>query len=231
MTTAPITAAPPSVAGQVITLHGETELIARAGHLFEAKTEFICAAVDTSIWSMSITRDHALRRLATHRAAGVAVYKLYNPAAVAEPADLAHLARVAEFGAQVRICPSKLPHEAIIIDGRVAILAGPTVAGERDFSVVSVPGVVEGVRSLFMTTWQAATDLAEYLPASRPQVDEQGLTILRLLSAGQKDETAARQLGFSVRTYRRRVAELMDALGASSRFQAGVRARELGLRI
>ena len=32
-----------------------------------------------------------------------------------------------------------------------------------------------------------------------------------------------------VRTYRRRVAELMTALGAESRFQAGVRARELGL--
>jgi hypothetical protein len=32
-----------------------------------------------------------------------------------------------------------------------------------------------------------------------------------------------------VRTYRRRVAELMSALGAESRFQAGVRARELGL--
>jgi DNA-binding NarL/FixJ family response regulator len=61
-------------------------------------------------------------------------------------------------------------------------------------------------------------------------VDEQGLTILRLLSAGQKDETAARSMGLSVRTYRRRVAELMTLLGADSRFQAGVRARALGLR-
>jgi hypothetical protein len=33
----------------------------------------------------------------------------------------------------------------------------------------------------------------------------------------------------SVRTYRRRVAELLDILDAGSRFQAGVRAGELGL--
>ena len=42
-------------------------------------------------------------------------------------------------------------------------------------------------------------------------------------------EAAARRLGTSLRTYRRRVAELMAALEAGSRFQAGVRAGELGL--
>jgi DNA-binding NarL/FixJ family response regulator len=50
-----------------------------------------------------------------------------------------------------------------------------------------------------------------------------------MLGAGLKDETAARELGLSLRTYRRRVADLMAALGADSRFQAGLRARELGL--
>jgi hypothetical protein len=33
----------------------------------------------------------------------------------------------------------------------------------------------------------------------------------------------------SLRTYRRRVAELLNALDAGSRFQAGMRAGELGL--
>lgn len=35
----------------------------------------------------------------------------------------------------------------------------------------------------------------------------------------------------SPRTYRRRVAELMALLGAESRFQAGVRAKTLGLPV
>ncbi len=47
--------------------------------------------------------------------------------------------------------------------------------------------------------------------------------------AGLTDEAAARRLGTSLRIYRRRVAELMAALEAGSRFQAGVRAGELGL--
>jgi DNA-binding NarL/FixJ family response regulator len=50
-----------------------------------------------------------------------------------------------------------------------------------------------------------------------------------LHQAALTDETAARRLGTSLRTYRRRVAELMAALEAGSRFQAGVRAGELGL--
>jgi hypothetical protein len=36
-------------------------------------------------------------------------------------------------------------------------------------------------------------------------------------------------MGISVRPYRRRVDDLNKTLGASSRFQAGARARELGL--
>lgn len=52
---------------------------------------------------------------------------------------------------------------------------------------------------------------------------------LRVIPATMTDVTASRELGMSLRTYRRRVAELLVALGADSRFQAGVRAGELGL--
>lgn len=54
--------------------------------------------------------------------------------------------------------------------------------------------------------------------------------MLRALGSGATDTAAAKELGMSVRTYRRRVAELLDTLDAGSRFQAGVRAGELGLR-
>ncbi|MDT0406950.1 response regulator transcription factor, partial [Streptomyces edwardsiae] len=43
-----------------------------------------------------------------------------------------------------------------------------------------------------------------------------------------KDEAGARELGVSVRTYRRHVAELMQTLGAASRAQAALLARERG---
>ncbi|HEX3780075.1 MAG TPA: DNA-binding response regulator [Pseudonocardiaceae bacterium] len=231
MTTAPPTPTPPSVAGQVITLYGEQELIARAGHLFNAREEFVCAATDPSVWRRANGDQPWPEQMRARVAAGVQFRKMYGPRAVADQRDAAQLLEMAATGIQIRICLAPLAHETIIVDRRVAFIAGQVVDGVQSYSVVQTPEVVAGVRSLFFGTWQGATDLTDYLPSPPPQVDEQGLTILRLLSAGQKDETAARQLGLSVRTYRRRVAELMELLGASSRFQAGVRARELGLRV
>ena len=231
MTTAPPTPTPPSVAGQVITLYGEQELFARAGHLFHAREEFVCAATDLTVWRRTSGEMPTPDQMRATVATGVRFRKMYSPQAVADEADAAHLLSIAAVGVQVRICLAPLVHETIIIDRRVAFIAGPIVDGVQSYSVVQTPEVVAGVRSLFFGTWQGATELTDYLPAPPPQVDEQGLTILRLLSTGQKDEAAARGLGLSVRTYRRRVAELMELLGASSRFQAGVRARELGLRV
>ncbi|MFB8139970.1 DNA-binding response regulator [Streptomyces parvus] len=43
-----------------------------------------------------------------------------------------------------------------------------------------------------------------------------------------KDEAGARELGVSVRTYRRHVADLIQTLGAASRAQAALLARERG---
>jgi DNA-binding NarL/FixJ family response regulator len=225
-----LTAGPRPGDGQVITLRGEAELFARAGHLFEAREEFVCAAMDMATWSRRGARQVKAAQIAANVAGGLQMRKLYNPAAVADPADAAHLMEIASVGVRVRICPTTLAHETIIIDRKVAILAGAPVAGVREYSVVMAPEVVAGVRSLFQASWAGATDLAEYLPSAPPAVDEQGMAILRLLSAGQKDEAAARSMGVSVRTYRRRVAELMALLGAESRFQAGERARALGLR-
>lgn len=230
MTTAPITRRP-TLAGQVITLHGTAELKARAGHLMRPTSEFICAAVDTSTWSTLTPQRRALAQATESIEAGIQIYKLFNASVLTDPVGAEHVRAIATVGARVRISAATLPHETIIVDGRIAVLAGAGSGAARDFSVITVPDVVDSVRSLVLGAWQAATDLAEHEAAQVPAIDEHGLTILRSLSAGQKDEAAARQLGLSVRTYRRRVAELMELLGASSRFQAGVRARELGLRV
>lgn len=52
--------------------------------------------------------------------------------------------------------------------------------------------------------------------------------VLALLAGGCTDETAARQVGVSVRHLRRRVARLMNHLQVTSRFSAGVAAAHRG---
>jgi DNA-binding NarL/FixJ family response regulator len=51
--------------------------------------------------------------------------------------------------------------------------------------------------------------------------------LLQELAAGAKDEQIARTLGLSLRTVRRRVADLIE-LGVDNRFQAGVEAVRRG---
>ncbi len=48
------------------------------------------------------------------------------------------------------------------------------------------------------------------------------------LTPATKDESGARDLGISVRTYRKHVASLMPRLQATNRFQAALLARERG---
>jgi DNA-binding NarL/FixJ family response regulator len=215
---------------QVITVHGDDELIVRAGHLFAgAQTEFVCAARDLNTWSQPQARTAIRRRMATSGAARLVVNKLLSPIALADEAQRLHLRQVTAHGAQVRISGSALPHETIIIDRRVMILAGREAPGGREFTVTASPALVGGVHALFRAAWEAAVDLDAYLRRDVPHLDLDGRTILRALGSGLTDATAARQLGVSLRTYRRRVAELMTTLEAESRFQAGLRAGKLGL--
>lgn len=60
-------------------------------------------------------------------------------------------------------------------------------------------------------------DMQTTLPA--PTDEERA--VASLLVTGMTDEMAARRLGLSRRTFRRRLKALMDKLGARSRFQAG----------
>jgi DNA-binding NarL/FixJ family response regulator len=133
-------------------------------------------------------------------------------------------------GAQVRISGGALPHETIIIDQRIAIIAGGHTPAGREYSVTSSPALVAGVNDLFRAAWSAAADFGSYLTREAPPLlEESSREVLRALGEGLTDEAAARRLGVSLRTYRRRVADLLLALEADSRFQAGLRAGELGL--
>ena len=215
---------------QTSTVRGDAELIARAGHLFDAvHEEFVCAARDLATWSHPEARSAIAQRVLSSGADSFRVRKLWSPLVLADEGQRAQLRRLDAAGAQVRISSAPLPHETIIIDRRVAILAGEPSPLGRAYTVTTSPVLVGGVYSLFTAAWEAATDLGAYLRGEVPELAPEAREILRVLGAGLTDEAAARRLGTSLRTYRRRVAELMSALEAGSRFQAGVRAGELGL--
>jgi DNA-binding NarL/FixJ family response regulator len=160
---------------------------------------------------------------------GLAVRKLYTSSVLADDQQRRQLLDLVAVGARVRICEAGLPHETIIIDRRVMILAGADAMGDREFTVTTPPALIEGVHALFDATWETSTPLGTRLREDLPRIGPESRAILRALGDGLTDEVAARRLGVSLRTYRRRVADPMQLLESDSRFQAGVRAGELGL--
>jgi hypothetical protein len=221
---------------EVFSVHGDAELVARAGHLFaSARTEFLCAARDLATWSQPEARAAIRDRMrakgsqGSPGSSGLTPRKLLSPVALADEEARAHLRLVRSRGALVRISGSPLPHETILIDRRVMILAGRQTPTGREYTVTTSQTLVDGVHSLFRAIWDSAADLDTYLRGDVPHLDADGRLVLEALASGLTDAAAARRLGVSLRTYRRRVAELMATLEAGSRFQAGLRASELGL--
>ncbi|GAA2711358.1 MULTISPECIES: LuxR family transcriptional regulator [Streptomyces] len=155
----------------------------------------------------------------------ITVRLLSSPALLDEEFVREQLARERPVAIRVARVP---PLQALVVDGRAALVVAESAVGRRA-SVIRLPEVLHTLQTLFESVW------ANAVPAGEPLVfgdrDRAALArqVLGALRAGVTDEVAARELAVSVRTYRRYVAEIMALLGASSRFQAGVRAAELGL--
>ncbi|MEU3911269.1 MULTISPECIES: LuxR C-terminal-related transcriptional regulator [Streptomyces] len=116
--------------------------------------------------------------------------------------------------------------EMLVVDEEVALVRAESGGGA---SVVRAAAVLVPVQALFASAWRNAALPGGGIGPASPLRTAFAAGILQQLHTGSTDEAAARELGVSVRTYRRHVAEIMEALGTKSRFQAGVRAAESGL--
>jgi DNA-binding NarL/FixJ family response regulator len=82
--------------------------------------------------------------------------------------------------------------------------------------------LTSALQVLFDQLWSQAT------PLRLSENADPNTTLINLLASGMKDEAIARQLGVSGRTLRRRIAQVQEQLGATSRFQAGLQAGRRG---
>ncbi|MEU7650194.1 TrmB family transcriptional regulator sugar-binding domain-containing protein [Streptomyces huasconensis] len=129
---------------------------------------------------------------------------------------------------EVRLVEAPL-QEMVLVDDTAALVRTRGDATERQALVVRAPVLLRHLRMFFAASWPRSVALADYRKLSDRSRNGLARRILVALSSGRTDEAAARELGMSVRTYRRNVADIARELGANSRFQAGVRAVELGL--
>lgn len=131
----------------------------------------------------------------------------------------------AEVGEEIRVLP-EVAARLLVIGTTHALLPEPLGEMTMPRILVRQRGIVEALGMLFEQMWQQASPLAAYERGVRG--DELRRQLLQQLASGAQDEQVARRLGLSLRTVRRRVAEVMAELGAESRFQAGVEAARRG---
>jgi ATP/maltotriose-dependent transcriptional regulator MalT len=155
----------------------------------------------------------------------VRVRLLTSPALLDEEYVREQLGRERPVSVRIARVP---PLQAMIVDGSTALVVADSAVGRRA-SLIRVPEVLNTLQTLFENVWVRAVSAGERTMFGDRYRASLARQILGALQGGVTDEVAARDLAISVRTYRRHVAEIMSLLGANSRFQAGVRAAELGL--
>jgi DNA-binding CsgD family transcriptional regulator len=132
------------------------------------------------------------------------------------------LAFRASLGEEIRLVP-EVPTRMLLLGRTHAILPEPLGFADEPRSLVRQRGLVEALTLWFEEIWARASPLPDLAAAH-----DQRRFLLELMAGGAQDEQIARRLGISLRTVRRRVAEVLGELGAESRFQAGVEAARRG---
>ncbi len=142
--------------------------------------------------------------------------------------DAPQLMRVrAEAGEEVRVM-TDVPTRLAVFGSSAALLGQRFGVDDDRRLVLRQASIVAALGCLFEALWEKALAVP-ILGGPRHDEGRNGQRLLvRQLAGGAKDEQIARALGLSVRTVRRRVAELLDELGAESRFQAGAEAVRRG---
>lgn len=156
---------------------------------------------------------------------GVRYRAVYAPEALEWPGVLDDIRELVSHGEQARVLPG-LRIKLAIADRRIALMPLSLELDDVRAAIIHPSTLLDGLIDLWEMCWQQAVPIEA--PPNDPLSDDHR-ALLTLLVSGLKDEAIARQLGWSIRTMRRRMSSLYELLGAENRFQAGVLAARRGL--
>jgi predicted transcriptional regulator len=166
-------------------------------------------------------------------AAGVTYRVIYDSNALAIPGRMyGDILPSSAAGEQARTRP-ELPIKLIISDDKFALIPAAVTSRSIDTTfVIHMSPILDALIALFEAEWAVATPIpgtetgAGTNGSQAP--DTETAALLAMLAAGMTDAAIARSLSWSMRTAQRRMRQLMADLGVTTRFQAGVAAREKG---
>ncbi|MFD9869588.1 helix-turn-helix transcriptional regulator [Streptomyces niveus] len=210
-------------------LEGLSEIRNRIDDLaFFARDEILSVEPYTKLSAENIERSRPLDLRCLRR--GVRIRNVVLAAALDDLPTREYLRELVRRGAQIRVAEN-ITERILVYDGRTALVPVDPQNTARGALLAHKSGLVSNIIALFEKIWTQADDLLTVTKEASDAVD--GLSeieqqvLISMCTVG-KDEAGARELGISVRTYRRHVADLLQSLGAASRAQGALLARERG---
>jgi DNA-binding CsgD family transcriptional regulator len=171
--------------------------------------------------------DEEDRRLTNEE---VAYRVIYDRSAVAMPGRMADIWNGIRLGEQARV--GKVPMKMMLCDDRSALIPVATAGSGYSIDAAYLIGpssLLDALSALFESLWQRAVPVNRVpQEAGGEELAAEDVDLIGLLVAGNTDERIARSLGWHVRTVSRHVRQLMDRVGAQTRFQLGVEAVRRG---
>ena len=202
--------------------------VSSGGNPLQLLTKMVEQSKGDMLWlrpdAWDLPREAAVAEVvASAMASGRRSRAIYPVRALHEAPDVL-LAR-ARAGERVRVI-ADLPTRMFVLGTTHAVVPEPLGMADEPRILVRQQGLVEALIMLFELMWERAAPVPDLdFGEARPDLRR---FLLQQLAAGAKDEQIARTLGISLRTVRRRVAELLIELGVDSRFQAGMEAVRRG---
>lgn len=156
---------------------------------------------------------------------GVRFRMIYDTTFAADPAGSRIILASAAAGEEVRI-RGDIPLKMLHVDDRLALVA-LTPTGLNGAVLVRSPSLLAALRQWFDLLWDHPTSTT--VDGGHEGLLSPGqLAVLRHLAAGHGDEAIARAMNSSIRTVRRHVTAILEALDVPTRFAAGAVASKRG---
>ncbi|GAA1218175.1 hypothetical protein GCM10009665_05130 [Kitasatospora nipponensis] len=191
----------------------------------EMRSEVMTFAPDGAHTAESIDAARPLNQSLLER--GITMRTIYLESLRNNQPTVDYVTWLAERGGRVRTAPS-LPTRMIIVDRAIAVIPVSDEDTAAAAVVLTGHGTLTALCALFENVWSTAQPFGESTRHNGSGLNPQETTTIQLLADGHTDDAIAKRLGVSPRTARRLATDLMERLGARSRFEAGVRAVQQG---
>lgn len=195
----------------------------RTLHDLNASTHESCDSLHPGPMPPMHVLENSLRQDADLITRGVRVRALYPQSVLQTSKYARYVQDMTDLGAEVRLV-DHAAFDLLIFDQVIACVPADPHNPAASIIVIRGSALIKAYVAVFEDYWLRAVPFQRAPSgAGDTELTPQERVVIRLMAGGLSDDQIARRMGVHRRTVQRAVAKMMDRLGATSRFEAGLR--------